>query len=41
MSTTELWQMEGVEVAKLLRNKKISAQEIAVSQIMLVALAAP
>jgi amidase len=34
MSTTELWQMEGVEVAKLLRNKKISAQEIAVSQIM-------
>jgi amidase len=33
MSETEIWQLEGVEVAQLLRTKKISAQEIADSHI--------
>jgi Asp-tRNA(Asn)/Glu-tRNA(Gln) amidotransferase A subunit family amidase len=33
MSGTEPWQMEGVEVARLLRAKKLSAQEVVESQI--------
>lgn len=33
MSATEPWQMEGVEVARLLRTKKLSAQEVVESQI--------